>query len=135
MSICIVGAGAIGGLLGTRLAATGNGRVSALARGATLAALHAHGWRLRSGGALLVAPAVASDDAHARGMQDLVVITLKAHALPALARRLGPLIGPDTVVLSAMNGVPWWFCQQRTGADDTPLETVDPHGHTAAAIP
>lgn len=129
MRVCIVGAGAIGGFIGTRLALAGQAKVSALARGATLDALRTHGWRLRMNGELLTAPASASDDAAALGEQDLLIIALKGQALPALAPRLAPLIGPRTLVLPAMNGVPWWFVR---GA---PLESVDPGGAIAAAIP
>ena len=135
MNICIVGAGAIGGFFGTRLAAANEGRVSALARGATLEALRTHGWRLREAGELLTAPAFASDDARELGPQDVVMITLKAQVLPALAPALRPLIGSDTVVLSAMNGVPWWFAHGRPEVGAEPLATVDPGGITAAAIP
>lgn len=129
MRVCIVGAGAIGGFIGTRLAAAGRSQVSALARGATLAALREHGWRLQQGGALVQAPAVAADHAAELGAQDLVVIAVKGPALPALAPALLPLLGPATVVLPAMNGVPWWF------VDGPPLESVDPGGAIAAALP
>lgn len=135
MNVCIVGAGAIGGLLGTRLAAAAEGRVCALAHGATLASLRAHGWRLRAGGTQHSAPATAAAEARELGPQDVVVLALKAHALPALAPALGPLLGPDTVVLSVMNGVPWWFCHGLPGVGDAPLESVDPGGRIAAALP
>ncbi|UGQ47914.1 2-dehydropantoate 2-reductase [Massilia endophytica] len=131
MKVCIVGAGAIGGFIGTRLAAAGGVQVSALARGATLDALRIHGWRLREGDALLTAPlAQASDSAADLGVQDLVVIAVKGPALGAIAAAIGPLIGERTVVLPAMNGVPWWF-----GGSTGPLDSVDPGGRIAAAIP
>lgn len=129
MKVCIVGAGSIGGFIGTRLAVAGRARVTALARGATLAALQAHGWRLQEGGEPLQAPASASHDAAALGVHDLVVIAVKGPALPALAPTLVPLLGPHTVVLPAMNGVPWWF------VDGPPLASVDPGGVIAAALP
>jgi len=135
MKVCIVGAGAIGGFIGTRLAAAGRARVSALARGATLAALRTHGWRLRQGGALLTGPAEASDEPRALGVQDLVVIAVKGQALPALAPTLSPLIGPDTLVLPAMNGVPWWFSGTVSAIGDEPLASVDPGGGIARSIP
>jgi 2-dehydropantoate 2-reductase len=126
MRITIVGAGAIGGLLGTRLAAAGHD-VSALARGKTLAALRSQGWRLRSAGALQTARAAAvSDEARDLGTADLVVVAVKAHALPGLAPALAPLLGPHTRVLSAMNGVPWWFTPGLPGALAAPLDAVDP---------
>jgi 2-dehydropantoate 2-reductase len=111
--VCIVGAGSIGGFIGTRLARAGQAQVSALARGATLAALRTQGWRVQSGDTLLQAPAVASDQPAELGVQDLVVITVKGPALPALAPTLALLIGQHTLVLPAMNGVPWWFCDGR----------------------
>ncbi len=133
--VCVVGAGAIGGFLGTHLALTG-AEVSALARGTTLVALRDHGWRLEEGGELLGAPvAAAADDARELGPQDLVVIALKAPALPALAPHLTPLLGPRTLVLPAMNGVPWWFSHGIEALGGAPLESVDPGGGIAAAVP
>ena len=110
LKICVVGAGAVGGFLGTRLAASGDVSVSALARGTTLVALRDHGWRLEENGALLSAPAaLASDDPRELGPHDLIIITVKAPSLPALAPTLRPLLHQDSIVLPAMNGVPWWF--------------------------
>lgn len=133
--VCIVGAGAIGGFIGARLALAGTSTVSAVARGATLAALREHGWRLREGGQLRQAPAPASEDPAALGVQDLVVIAVKGPALPAVARGIAPLLGPGTLVLPAMNGVPWWFGQGLAVLGDAPLASVDPDGGIAAAIP
>ena len=136
MKACVVGAGAIGGFLGTRLAHTGEVAVSALARGATLVALRDHGWRLSQDGELLSAPAaLASDDPRELGRQDLFILTLKAPALPALAPSLAPLIGQDTVVLPAMNGVPWWFGRGLGALGGRALESVDPGGVIASVIP
>src|SRR5579871_4608686 len=98
LKVCIVGAGAIGGFIGTRLALEGSARVSALARGTTLVALRDHGWRLLEGGAMLQAPlALASDDAAELGPQDLVIVALKGPALPSLAPSLTPLFGAGTI--------------------------------------
>jgi 2-dehydropantoate 2-reductase len=135
VKVCIVGAGAIGGFIGARLAAAGQAEVSALARGATLAALESQGWRLRQADALLCAPARASADAAALGPQDLVVIAVKAPAMAEVARAAGPLFGPATVALPAMNGVPWWFGQGIAALGPAPLASVDPAGAIAAAIP
>lgn len=135
MKVCIVGAGAIGGFIGACLAAAGNTQVSAIARGATLQALKAHGWRLRQAGQLIQAPAIATDNAQELGEQDLVVIAVKGPALAAVAPQIAPLLGPGTVVLPAMNGVPWWFNQGIPVLGDAPLESVDPGGCIAAAIP
>jgi len=135
VKVCIVGAGAIGGFIGTQLAAAGRARVSALARGATLAALQQQGWRLDKGGARVQAPALARETAAELGPQDLVVIAVKGPALTAVARGIGPLLAPHTLVLPAMNGVPWWFCQAVPGFPGGALQSVDPGGEIAAAIP
>lgn len=135
MKVCIVGAGAIGGFIGCRLARAGRAQVSALARGATLQALQVHGWRLQMDGELLQVPATAAAGAAELGVQDLVVIAVKGPALPALAPTLAPLIGPRTLLLPAMNGVPWWFVQGVAGLGDEPLQSVDPGGGIAAALP
>jgi 2-dehydropantoate 2-reductase len=136
LKVCIVGAGAIGGFLGTRLARDPAVRVSALARGTTLVALRDHGWRLQEGETLLQAPVtLASDDPAELGRQDLVILTLKAPTLPVLASRIASLIDSDTVVVPAMNGVPWWFGQQINALGECPLESVDPGGKIAALIP
>jgi 2-dehydropantoate 2-reductase len=136
LKICVVGAGAIGGFLGTRLARVDGTQVAALARGTTLVALRDHGWRLCEGGELLQAPAAAAaDDPHDLGPQDLVIIALKAQALPAVAPRLTALLTPDTIVLPAMNGVPWWFGDGVAALAAQPLESVDPGGGIARALP
>ncbi|BCB77071.1 2-dehydropantoate 2-reductase [Phytohabitans flavus] len=133
--VCVVGAGAVGGLIGARLAASGC-TTTALARGRTLDALRAHGWRLRTADGLVTGPVEASDDPAALGPQDVVLLTVKAHALPALAPTLGPLFGPETVVVPAINGVPWWFFDGIGGEfDGLRLRAVDPDGAVAAAIP
>ena len=133
--ICIVGAGAIGGLIGTRLAATGQFDVSAIAIGRTLAALNRHGWRLQTSDGLIQAPATASDNAADFGHQDLVVVALKGTVLAEVAPKIQPLLGPQTVVLPMMNGVPWWFIEGVPELRGTPLRSVDPHGVIAQRIP
>lgn len=135
MKICVVGAGAIGGFIGTCLALAGEADISALARGATLESLRTHGWRLMQGGRLLQSAARASSDPSDLGVQDLVIIAVKGQSLPALAPTVGPLIGPKTLVLPAMNGVPWWFSETMPALGGTPLESVDPGGRIAHAIP
>jgi 2-dehydropantoate 2-reductase len=135
MKVCIYGAGAIGGFIGARLGASGAAQVSVVARGDTLAALRRHGLRLRQGGDLLAVPVQASDDPAALGPQDGVVIAVKGPALAAVAARIAPLLGPQTWVLPAMNGVPWWFGAGAPALGDEPLHSVDPGGHIAAAIP
>jgi 2-dehydropantoate 2-reductase len=133
--ICIYGAGAIGGWIGARLAAQG-AAVSLVARGATLTALQQQGLRLREGGSERTYSVRAVAEPAELGVQDLVVLAVKAPALAEVARHIGPLLGPDTVVLTAMNGVPWWFFQGFGGAlAGTRLMTVDPTGAIAAALP
>jgi len=136
MRTAVVGAGAIGSPLAAALAHAGQ-RVCVLARGDTLAAIHAHGLRILAGDAPpSIIPVQASDDAAALGEQDVVVIALKAQALPALAESLRPMIGPDTLVVSAMNGLPWWFLHGLAGqTNGEPLEAVDPGGRVSAALP
>jgi 2-dehydropantoate 2-reductase len=134
-SICIYGAGAIGGWIGARLAAQG-AAVSLVARGATLTALQQQGLRLREGASERTYSVRAVAEPAELGVQDLVVLAVKAPALAEVARHIGPLLGPDTVVLTAMNGVPWWFFQGFGGAlAGTRLMTVDPTGAIAAALP
>ncbi|WP_321896531.1 2-dehydropantoate 2-reductase [Burkholderia cepacia] len=135
MKICVVGAGAIGGFLGTRLAATGDDAVSAIAIGQTLDALRTHGWRLDTGDGRISAPVRATDSPSELGHQDLVIVALKSQVLPSVAPGLVPLIGPETIVLPAMNGVPWWFNAGVPAFADTPVQSVDPGGHIAAALP
>ena len=133
--VCIYGAGAIGGWIGARLAAVGCD-VSVVARGDTLRALQQHGLRLQTDAGTSAAAVQAHDDPAALGVQDLVVVAVKAPALADVARRIGPLIGPGTTVLTAMNGVPWWFLQGFGGAyAGRPLQAVDATGDIARAIP
>ncbi len=135
VKVCVYGAGAIGGFLGTRLGVAGHA-VSAVARGATLSALRAHGMRLRMNGQELVSTVSAADDPAALGLQDLVVVAVKEPALRAVALHITPLLGPQTMVLTAMNGVPWWFFQGMAGpCADLQLAALDPDGAIATAIP
>lgn len=135
MKVAIVGAGAIGGLLGARLARAGNA-ISVLARGETLAALAGNGWHLEQDGEEIHARIHAAADAASLGEQDIVVIAVKGPALAGLAARITPLIGRETLVVPAMNGVPWWFLL--AGGGDLaamPLQSIDPAGEIARAIP
>jgi len=137
--ICIVGAGAIGGWLGAGLSRAGCS-VSMLARGRTLVALQRDGLQLHSGPPggppVQVHRVAVTDSALALGPQDLVIIAVKATAMRDVARQLAPLLGPDTVVMPAMNGVPWWFLQGFGGAlAGRRLETVDPGGEIDMQVP
>ena len=136
MKICIYGAGAIGGWIGAGLAQAGE-RLNVVARGATLDVLQRDGLSLMRGDVRTRVPVNAVADPGALGVQDLVVIAVKAPALAAVAERIEPLIGPDTIVLVAMNGVPWWFLEGGFGGEITGrrLAAVDPDGAIAKAIP
>ncbi len=133
---CVFGAGAIGGWIGAALARAGC-EVSAVARGATLQALEEHGLSLVHGQEREQFALRAEQDPAALGVQDLVVIAVKAPGMADVAGRIAPLIGPQTVVLTAMNGVPWWFLQGGVDAcvRGRQLDVVDPGGRIAAAIP
>lgn len=135
MKICIYGLGAIGGFFAARLAAAGI-TPSAVARGATLTALRERGLVLRSGGRETAHAITASSDPAALGPQDFVFLTVKTTALETVCANIAPLLGPDTVIVSAMNGVPWWFFQ-RPGRPlaGSQLKSIDPHGHLARALP
>jgi 2-dehydropantoate 2-reductase len=133
--VAIVGAGAIGGWLGVHLARAGC-QVSALARGETLAALQRDGLQLRVGETVLRAAVTASSSSVELGVQDLVIVAVKAPALAEVARQIGPLLDASTVALTAMNGVPWWFLDGFGGAfAGTHLASIDPDGQIARHIP
>ena len=132
MKVCLAGLGAVGGLLAARLAFAGH-EVSALARGATLAAVREHGLVLTGQDSQRrVARIEAAATARGLPTPELLIVAFKGQALASDAAGLAPLIGPQTLVLPMMNGVPWWFLQPD---DMKPLASVDPHGHIAATIP
>jgi len=135
MRICVVGAGAIGGFIASGLANAGI-ETSVLARGATLSALRVRGLRVESAdGTIITTKIRASDDAAELGEQDAVVLAVKAQSAPAVAATMGPLLGAGTVVLPAMNGVPWWFFDGFGGpCAGQHLDSVDPGGRMSAAI-
>jgi len=133
--VCIVGAGAVGGLLAAKLAQAG-ATVSVLARGAHLERITADGLTLVEGEQRSVARLAASDAAGALGRQDIVIVALKAQGLVAAAPSLQPLVGPDTIVVPMMNGVPWWFFSGFGGRmAGTVLQSVDPGGVISAVLP
>jgi 2-dehydropantoate 2-reductase len=139
MKVCIVGVGAIGGTLGYYLAKAGC-KLSGLARGQTLAVLRQKGLSLieeKSGVETIDSVFLrASDTPDDLGPQDLVIVAVKAPALGALAPRLGPLLKPDTIILPAMNGIPWWFFQGFGGGlEGRQLRSVDPDGTLSSSLP
>ena len=134
MKVCIFGAGAIGGYLAAGLGETGVD-VTVIARGPHLEAIRDKGLRLRIGGEERVTHPRATDDPAEAGPQDYVVVTLKAHSLPPIVDTLKPLYHDDTAVVTAMNGVPFWYFHGLGGAHEgRTVETVDPGGKVAASI-
>src|ERR1700739_265602 len=126
MRICVFGAGAIGGYLAGELALAGH-EVSAIARGAHLAAIRSHGLKLIGEGQTRTVELPASDDPATFGPQDVVICALKAHQAHASASAFAPLLAPHTAVLTAMNGIPWWYFYKDGGPlDGQHLESVDP---------
>jgi 2-dehydropantoate 2-reductase len=137
--ICIAGLGGVGGLIAARIARAGQ-PVSALARGDNLRAVREQGLVLLDGAPdaqqRSVVQVCASDDARELGPQDLLVVSVKTTALESIAADIAPLIGPHTAIVTAMNGVPWWFFEAIGGRwQGTRLASCDPHGRLAAAMP
>ncbi len=127
MKICVFGAGAIGGYMGVKLAQAG-ADVSLVARGPHLAAMKANGLKLiEEGGEETVVSVTASDNPADLGVQDYIIVTLKAHSVPPIVDKMKPLIGPNTTIVSGVNGVPWWYFHKIGGEHEgTRLESVDP---------
>src|SRR2546430_2279165 len=135
MRVCIIGAGAVGGLIGARLAHAGVD-VSAIVRAETAAALGKHGWRLQIGGQTITAPVRVARDPSELPPPDYVVVAVKAPAMIAVAPIVRSLAHADATIVTAMNGVPWWFFHGLAGRyEDLPLESIDPDGVLASAIP
>ncbi|MFZ8878050.1 MAG: 2-dehydropantoate 2-reductase [Paracoccaceae bacterium] len=126
MKVCIFGAGAIGGYMGVKLAKAG-ADVSLVARGPHLVAMQEKGLTLIEEGETTTVPVTASDDPAALGVQDYVIVTLKAHSVPPVVSKMAPLIGLNTTIVSGVNGVPWWYFHKLEGVHEgTRLDSVDP---------
>ena len=126
MKICIFGAGAIGGYMGVKLAQAG-ADVSLVARGPHLAAMQENGLTLIEEGGTTNVPVTASDNPEDLGVQDYIIVTLKAHSVPAIVSKMAPLIGENTTIVSGVNGVPWWYFHKSGGdLEGTRLASVDP---------
>jgi 2-dehydropantoate 2-reductase len=135
MRVTVLGAGAVGGWLAAGLARAGV-PVAVLARGATLAALQANGLTLLQGEEREAFPVTASDDPADLPPADILLLGLKSHDLPAALPLVERLLGPETLVATAQNGLPWWFLQGfGDSAEGLALESVDPGGALARAIP
>jgi 2-dehydropantoate 2-reductase len=136
MKICVFGAGAIGGLIAAKLAAANAAEVTIIARGPHLAAMQAHGLKLLSEGTeTIVHPRCVATPEEA-GPQDAVIVTLKAVGLPGAAPQIAKLLGPETAIVSAVNGVPWWYFHKIGGAHEgRRVESVDPGGVVSRHLP
>jgi 2-dehydropantoate 2-reductase len=134
MKICIYGAGGIGGYLAGKLDQAGV-EVSLVARGPHLRAIQENGLTLISDGQRRVAALPATDDPGSLGPQDYVIVTLKAPSVLAAAQGIGALLGPETAVVSAQNGVPWWYFYRHGGPfENRHLDSVDPEGKIWRAL-
>ncbi|HWR87125.1 MAG TPA: 2-dehydropantoate 2-reductase [Acidiferrobacterales bacterium] len=136
MKICVVGAGAIGGMMGAKLALAGED-VTLIARGAHLEAIRQNGLKLiEEDGAEHVARQVkATSRLSEAGAQDIVILALKAHQVEPIAAELPALFGPDTIVVTTQNGIPWWYFQKHGGEfEGRRVETVDPSGTLMASV-
>ncbi|MGI9261027.1 MAG: 2-dehydropantoate 2-reductase, partial [Woeseiaceae bacterium] len=134
MKICIYGAGAIGAWLGVKLSLAGED-VTLIARGPHLAAMQKNGVKLLMDGKEEVAHPRCFEDPADAGPQDYIIVTLKAHSLPGIANNLAPLLGPDTAVVTGVNGIPWWYFYKLDGPyENQTLESVDPGGRFWNAV-
>jgi 2-dehydropantoate 2-reductase len=132
MKIAIFGAGVVGGFLAAKLAKAG---AVAVARGPSLAAIKAKGITLVEGGASRTYRIPVTGDAHSLGAQDLVIVTLKAHSLTSAAPEIAALYGPDTVLVAAQNGLPWWYFHREGGPlEGERIKAVDPDGSLFARL-
>ncbi|MEC9140776.1 MAG: 2-dehydropantoate 2-reductase [Chloroflexota bacterium] len=128
MRFAVYGAGAIGAYMGAKLSAAGED-VALIARGPHLEAIRENGVRIRSSDGDFDARLMATNDPNEIGTVDVVVLAVKAHGLTAIAPLLSPMLGPNTIVLPAQNGIPWWYFQGHGGRwEGTQLESVDPGG-------
>ncbi len=135
MKVCIVGAGAIGGYIGAKLALAGTD-VTLIARGAHLEAMQTQGLTLESEGETQTIPVTAMEDIRKAGIHNVVIVALKAHSVPKVAEALPALYGPDTLVITAQNGVPWWYFRKLDHPkQDYCIQSVDPNGIVEANVP
>jgi 2-dehydropantoate 2-reductase len=129
MKICIYGAGAIGGLLAAKLAHKGEAEITVIARGAHLDAIRQNGLILESEGERIVSQPKSFSDPSEAGPQDAVIVAVKAPAVLGIAEAMQPLLGPETAVVTAMNGVPWWYFHGLDGPfRDRRIRSLDPDG-------
>lgn len=136
MKFCIVGAGAIGGYLGAKLSLAGE-EVTLIARGAHLEAIQAKGLKLilADGSSDIAQPTLATSNMADAGPQDVVILAVKAQSVPAIAPSLSTLYHADTMVVTAQNGIPWWYFRKQGGEyEGTSIQSIDPDGVVEANI-
>lgn len=136
MKIAIIGAGAIGGLVGAKLALAGE-EVTFIVRGRNLQAIRDNGIKLvtAEGQEHVARDVRATDDYAAAGPQDVVVLAMKAHQVEGVLHSLPRLLGPETVIVPMQNGIPYWYFQGLHGPyEGTRVQSVDPHGRIAGGI-
>ncbi|MEX3933875.1 2-dehydropantoate 2-reductase [Paraburkholderia phymatum] len=134
MKVCIFGAGAIGGLMGVQLARAG-ADVGFIARGPHLAAMREHGARLIVDGEEVSARVRCTSDPNELGVQDIVIVTLKAHSLPGVVDSMQPLLGKHTAIVTGTNGIPYWYFYKHGGRfEGTRLASIDPDGSQWAKL-
>ena len=134
MKVCIYGAGAIGAYLGAALA-DGGADVTLIARGPHLEAMQSHGLTIEQDGERRTITLACTDDAASAGRQDYVILTVKAHSVAPAVDQIGTLLGPDTAVVTAQNGILWWYCHALEGPwQGRHLETADPGGRIWNAL-
>jgi len=135
MKVCVVGAGAIGGMMAAKLANSGH-ELSVIARGAHLEAIRNNGLKyIENGEELIITDIAATADMEEVTGQDLVLLAVKAHQIEAIADKLNGMLAPDGVIVTLQNGIPWWYFQKLAGEyENSIVRTVDPDGAIAAAI-
>ena len=135
MKVCVVGAGAIGGMMAAKLAHSGH-QLSVIARGAHLAAINANGLKyIENGEELVITDLFATADMGEVTGQDMVLLGVKAHQIGPIADKLQAMLSDDGVIVTLQNGIPWWYFQKLAGDfEDNIVRTVDPDGAIAAAI-
>jgi 2-dehydropantoate 2-reductase len=135
LRICVYGAGAVGGFAGALLARAGH-EITVIARGRHLEAMRSDGLTLVTKTERFTVPVRAVASPEEAGLHDAVLLTLKGPSLGEVVGRLGPLLGPETPIIAALNGIPWWFFSGFGGAlDGHRLRTLDPDGRLGAGIP
>jgi len=134
MKICIFGVGAVAGVAGARMARGGVEGLSFVARGAHLDAIRRKGLTVRDATGAWTVKVTATDDTAALGAQDVVILGLKAHTIATALPQIAPLLGPETIIVPTLNGIPWWYFFGLPEGHATHLDSVDPGGRIWRAL-